>query len=232
MTEPPSVGKPTSRHKRVLDASGHHDLPLLGIGIFTINLMLMALNSAAVRQLSFTYPLSEILFFRYLAALLFFILLLQLGSQGWRGLATSRPWDHAIRSVAGLISLALLFFAYTRIPLADATALAYASPIFITVLSIFVLREHIGPRRWLAVICGFIGVLLIAQPGGTTWNVGTLAAIVSAVTGAFVATWLRRLSESENPTTTGFYYNGLGMLVCLAWVLQVGWLLPVISDWP
>ena len=216
----------------MLDARGQHDRPLLGIGLFLFNLTLMAILGAMVRKLSDTYPLSEILLIRYFAAFLLFILVLRLGSEGWRSLKTVRPFDHAVRSSAGFISLALLYFAYTKIPLADATALAYSSPLFITVLSIVVLGEHIGLRRWAAVICGFIGVLLIAQPAGGDWNVGTLAATGSAFTGALVAIWLRRLSQSENPATTGFYYSGLGSLVCLLWVMQVGWILPASGDWP
>ncbi len=222
---------PPSQRAKILDARGQHDLPLLGIGLFLVNLILMAILGAMVRKLSYTYPLAEILLIRYFAAFLLFVLVLRLGSEGWASLKTLRPLDHAVRSIAGFVSLALLYFAYTKIPLADATALAYSSPLFIALLSIVILGERIGLRRWAAIICGFIGVLLIAQPGGAAWNIGTLAATGSAFTGALVATWLRRLSESENPATTGFYYSGLGSLVCLFWVLQVGWIIPGAGDW-
>ena len=120
--------------------------------------------------------------------------------------------------------------ALSRIPLADATAIAYAAPIFITVLAIFLLGETIGLRRWLAVIAGFAGVLLIARPGGSGWDIGVLAAAGSAFGGAFVAIWLRKLSSSERSVTIGVYYNGLGLLVCFAWVALSGWRLPLGSD--
>ena len=134
--------------------------------------------------------------------------------------------DHAFRSIAGFTSLALLYYSLSRIPLADATALAYSAPIFITFLAIFLLKETIGVRRWIAIFTGFIGVILIAQPGGASWNLGVGAAIVSAITGALVAIWLRRLSSSERSVAVGLYYNSTGVVICLVWVLITGWLVP------
>jgi len=208
----------------------HRDHPALGIWTFIGNLLLMALLSATVRELvNRDYPLSEVLLFRYLFASGFFWIIL-LSTAGLAGLATQRPLDHAIRSISGIVSLGLLYFAITRIPLADATALAYAAPIFITVLSIFLLGEVIGLQRWLAVIAGFIGVLLIARPEADGWNIGVIAAAGSAFTGALVAIWLRKLSSSEKSVSIGIYYNSLGSLVCLVWVLWSGWLTPRAAD--
>ena len=210
--------------------SGHRDHPTLGIATFVGNLLLMVLLSAAVRELvNRDYPLSEVLLFRYLFASGFFWIIL-LSTAGLAGLATRRPFDHAIRSISGIVSLGLLYFALTRIPIADATAISYAAPVFITVLSIFLLGEAIGMRRWLAVGAGFIGVLLIARPGADTWDIGVIAAAGSAFTGALVVIWLRKLSSSENSVSIGIYYNHLGTLVCLAWVLLSGWLTPRGAD--
>ena len=190
----------------------------------------MALLSAAVRELvERGYPLSEVLLFRYGFASLFFWIIL-FSTTGFVALATRRPLDHAIRSVSGILSLALLYFAITRIPIADATALAYAAPIFITVLAIFLLGERIGLRRWLAVFAGFAGVLLIARPTADSWDIGVAAAAASAFTGALVAIWLRKLATSEHPVAIGIYYNNLGFVLCLLWVLLSGWLLPRGAD--
>ena len=202
--------------------SQHRDHPALGIATFVGNLLLMALLSAAVRELvNRGYPLSEVLLFRYVfASSVFWVVLFS--TAGLWVLATRRPLDHAVRGFSGIISLALLYFALTRIPIADATAIAYAAPIFITVLSIFLLGEIIGLRRWVAVILGFVGVLLIARPQTDNWDIGVLAALASAFSGAIVAIWLRKLSSSEKSVAIGIYYNGLGSLVCLGWVLAVG----------
>ncbi len=207
-------------------ASEQRDHPALGTATFIGNLVVMALLSAAVRELvSRGYPLAEVLLFRYVFASVMFIVIL-LSSAGLWALATRRPLDHAIRSISGLVSLSLFYFAITRIPIADATAIAYAAPIFITLLSIFLLGEIIGLRRWAAVIVGFVGVLLITQPQADSLDVGALAALGSAVTGAMVAIWLRKLSSSEKSVAIGIYYNVLGSLVCLGWVWLSGWLTP------
>ena len=204
----------------------YRDSPVLGIATFVGNLALMALLSAAVRELvNREYPLGEVLLLRYVfASGIFWVILL--ATSGLLALATRRAGDHAIRAVSGIVSLALFYFAITRIPIADATAIAYAAPIFIAVLSIFLLGEVIGPRRWAAVIIGFVGVLLIARPQGDHWDIGLLAALGSAASGAMVAVWLRKLSSSEQAVTIGIY----GSLVCLAWVLTSGWLTPRADD--
>lgn len=210
--------------------SQHRDQPLLGIATFVGNLLIMAMLSAAVRELiNRDYPLAEVLLFRYLfASGVFWVILLS--TTGFWVLATRRPFDHSVRSISGIVSLALLYYAITRIPIADATAIAYAAPIFITVLSIFLLGEVIGPRRWVAVMLGFAGVVMIARPQAESWDVGFLAAAGSAFTGALVAIWLRKLSSSEQPVAIGIYYNALGTLVCLGWVLLSGWLSPRAED--
>jgi drug/metabolite transporter (DMT)-like permease len=205
--------------------SERRDHPTLGVATFIGSLLLMSLISAMVKVLSITYPLSEILLFRFISAMLFFWLIL-LSTTGLTGLITRRPLEHALRSFCGIFSLAMLYYAVSKIPIADATALSYAAPIFITLFSIFLLDETIGIRRWLAVIVGFIGVVLIAQPAGAEWSSGVFAAIASAISGALVAIWLRRLSATERSVTIGLYYNSSGTLFCIGWVLVTGSLMP------
>ena len=205
--------------------SERRDHPAMGVATFVGNLLLMSLISALVKILATTYPLSEILLIRFVFAMLFFWVIL-FWKTGLSGLVTRRPMEHALRSLSGIFSLAMFYFAITTIPIADATAIAYSAPIFITLFSIFMLDEIIGIRRWLAVFVGFAGVLLIAQPGGAEWGPGMLAAIASAIVGALVSIWLRRLSASERSVTVGLYYNSSGTLFCIGWVLVTGALLP------
>ena len=210
--------------------TGLRDHPVLGIASFVGNLAIMALLAAGVRELvNRGYPLGEVLLLRYAFAFsIFWVIMITTASLAV--LATRNPVDHAIRSISGVMSLSMLYFAITRIPIADATAISYAAPIFITVLSIFVLGEVIGIRRWLAVVVGFVGMLLIARPQGSSWDIGLLAAVGSAFFGAMVAIWLRKLSRSEHSVAIGIYYNGFGSLVCLAWVFWAGWVTPRVED--
>ncbi len=198
------------------------DAPLLAVGFYVGNLLIMVLISALVKVLSEHYPVSQILFFRYVFAVipLFVYMMLTLGISSMK---TSRPGAHAIRSVSGVVSVSLFFYAIALIPMAEATMLAYASPIFITLLSIPVLSERIGPRRWLAVIAGFIGVVVITNPGSEIFSLGSFFAIGSAMTAALVVVWLRLLSDTESPTTTSIIYNTLGALVFALWAWIAGW---------
>jgi drug/metabolite transporter (DMT)-like permease len=82
----------------------------------------------------------------------------------------------------------------------------------------------------LAILVGFAGVLLIAQPGGTDWSAGMFAAIASAIGGALVAIWLRRLSATERSVTVGLFYNSTGTVVFIGWVLITGALVPQGTD--
>jgi drug/metabolite transporter (DMT)-like permease len=209
--------------------SERRDHPVFGITTFIGNMVLMALISALVKTLSLTYPLSEIMLLRFVFAMLSFWLIL-FTTAGFVVPSTSRPLDHVIRSFSGIFSLGMFYYAVSVVPIADATALAYSAPIFITLFSIFLLNEAIGLRRWTAVIMGFVGVILIAQPGGAEWNAGFAAATGSAITGALVVIWLRRLSNTEKSVAIGVYYNSTGTLVCLAWVIYTGWLFPLGGD--
>ncbi|MEM7206464.1 MAG: DMT family transporter [Pseudomonadota bacterium] len=205
-----------------------HDQPGFGIALFVINLILMAVMGAMVKTLSVSYPLTEILSYRFICAMLAFAITLP-SVGGLAGLKTSRPFGHAVRTVSGIVSLGLLYFALSTIPLADATALVYSAPIFIVVFSIPLLGETIGWRRWSAVLLGFIGVILIAQPGASM-NIGTLAGIGSAIGAALVSIFLRRLSKTEKTVTIGFYYNFTGTLVYTGWAISIGWVMPLASD--
>jgi drug/metabolite transporter (DMT)-like permease len=198
------------------------DAPLLAVGFYVGNLLIMVLISSLVKVLADSYPVSQILFFRYVFAVipLFVYMMLRLGISSMK---TSRPGAHAIRSVSGVVSVSLFFYAIALIPMAEATMLAYASPIFITLLSIPVLSERIGPRRWFAVIAGFIGVVIISRPGSEIFSIGSLFAIGSAMSAALVVVWLRLLSDTENPTTTSIVYNTLGAVVFAVWALVAGW---------
>ena len=198
------------------------DAPLVAVGFYVGNLIIVVAISALVKQLSDHYLVSQILLFRFAFAVipLFGYMLFSLGISS---LKTTRIKDHGIRSISGIVSLSLFFYAVSLIPIAEATMLAYSSPIFITLLCIPVLSEQIGPWRWFAVIAGFIGVIVITAPGTAVFSLGSLFAIGSAILAAVVSVWLRLLSDTENTTTISIIYNAAGTLVFVVWAWIVGW---------
>lgn len=193
------------------------------------SLVVMAGIGGLVKSLAGDISIAQILLFRYTLATLPFLLLLPRHG----GVDALRVRNHVglmIRTVSGITALAFYFYTIATIPLADATALAYAAPVFIVVLSIPVLGEKIGVQRWSAVAAGFIGVLLIAQPAGTGAYLGYLAGIGSAFFGAVVSVWLRVLAPTERTSTIAIYYNAAGAAVFACWVLVAGWISPTVSQ--
>jgi len=218
--------KPTNATETV---SHLGDRPLLGVTLLMGCLIAMAGISALVKLLGTDYPIQQLLMFRFgIAALIFLCLASRNG--GVQALKTRRPFDHAVRTLCGIVSLSAYFYAITEIPIADASAISYAAPIFVVVLSIPFLGERIGLQRWLAVLAGFVGMLLIARPGVMSLEVGYIAAIASALFGAMVVVWLRRLAKTEKTITSGFYYNTTGALLAVGWVLLTGWTTPSATD--
>ncbi len=200
----------------------------MGIALALGNLALMVIVSGLVKWLGGRFPVGELLFFRFAFALL--PLLFFLGRTGGVGaLRTTRPIEHALRCIFGVASISFFFTAITLIPLADATAIFFSAPLFVTALSVPLLGEAVGIRRWSAVLTGLLGVFILANPAGADLGPGIAVAVASAVFSALVTIWLRRLSRTEVTATIAIYYNGFGMLVCGVWALAAGWVVP---GWP
>lgn len=117
-------------------------------------------------------------------------------------LATQRPVLQILRGVGVLASSVLFVMALRSMPLADATATGFVAPLFVTALSIPILRETIGWRRWTATLVGFAGVLIVVRPGGAGFHIASLLAVGSALAWAFAMIMTRMMSRTESPLTT------------------------------
>ncbi|MGI9315789.1 MAG: DMT family transporter [bacterium] len=202
----------------------------LGTGLYLICILSMVLISMIVKLTSNYVPVQQILLVRFGLSLIPLVLIAII-SRKPVVLRTRRYSDHAIRSIAGVCSIGLFFVAISFVPLATATALAYTAPIFCVVLSIPLLGEIVGIRRWTAVLIGFGGVLLISWPGSSVWGAGSFAAIGSALCGGFVMVYLRKLSDTESALTSSLYYNLFGTIVFALWCFSVGWSTIREVDW-
>ena len=155
----------------------------------------------------------ELVFYRSLFSLpvvLFWVL----KRESLASLKPNRPLAHVWRSCLGLLSMGLTFQALILLPLADATAINFTAPIFATILSFLILREDVGVHRWGAVALGFVGVLIVARPGGSSLPIlGIAIALVGAVGQAGVTTTLRHLQRSENIAAIVFWFAIAGIVV-------------------
>lgn len=204
---------------------GIDESPLRAIVYKLASAIVLACMFALIKSLGSRYPVGEIVFARSAFALVPILWLLH-STRQWAALITSRPLAHLRRSVAGTLSLFLSFGAVTLLPLSTATALTYAAPLFITILAAPMLGERVPPRRWGAVLVGFLGVLIVVQPdmsAGLPMGkvLGVLAAIATAV--ALIA--IRQMAATESALAITFYFTLFGTLVGAA-------TLPFSAVWP
>ncbi|TAL37696.1 MAG: DMT family transporter [Phenylobacterium sp.] len=170
-------------------------------------------------------PVFEIIFFRNLFA--FVPLGLYIArTTGFSVLKTQRPFGHLIRATVGLTGMVCGFSAVQYLPLTEATALQFTSPLFMTALSALLLSEKVGRHRWAAVFVGFIGVLIMARPVPGEMNVpGVTLGILSALGAAGAMVAIRQISDTEKGPTIVFYFT-LGGVVLGAVGSMFHWVTP------
>jgi drug/metabolite transporter (DMT)-like permease len=195
-----------------------------GIGYVMASVLIFALANALVKWLVADYPVTEVIFFRCLFGLVpCGVLVLTHG--GLPALRTNRIREHALRAGSQFLGMVCIFTAFRMMPLADAVAIQFASPLFLTVLSIFLLGERVGVHRWSAVLVGFAGVLVMVQPGPGMLQSGAIFALGNALISASVTIAMRRMSLTESSTVL-VVYQGLITTVLGLCLLPFGWVTP------
>lgn len=188
----------------------------------------LTLLDVGVKWLTTDYTPPQIAFLRYIIGIGFAIAIASQAG-GVRTLKTSRPMGHLLRSVLNLATMLTFYYALARLPVADAIAIGYAAPLFMTVLSVPLLREQVGPRRWIAVLIGFAGVLLILRPSDAGFDVGSLLALLSAFLYALTLITSRQLSATESSHTMLFYYS-VAVLIAMGAIMPWLWVTPAWKD--
>lgn len=182
-----------------------------------------------VRQLSENYSAFEILFFRNLVAVC--VLLPPALKAGLSTLKTQRLPLHCLRAVLSYIGVLLLFYGIANIPLPDVTALSFTQPLFVVVLAALILKESVTAARWLAVLTGFVGLLVIVRPGIVAIEVATLLVMLSAFSYAVSNICVKRLMTTDTANQSVFYFNLLMLPIALVPALFF-WVTPPIEDLP
>lgn len=182
----------------------------------------------AIRLASAHLSTVEIAFFRNLFGLLFLLpMLLRPGQPLPR---TAQLPRYLLRTAIGLVSMLAGFWAIGHLPLSQAIALSYSTPLFVTLAAAFWLGENVRLRRWMAVLCGFAGVLIILRPGAATFSAGTLIALLAAVTSALVAIQIKQLARVDAANTVVFYTYAFWVPMSLLPAL-FAWTWPHGIDW-
>lgn len=209
------------------------------IGLKLISALLFALMSALVRQLGDVAPVGQMVFYRSAFAILPVLVI-----YAWRGelrtaIRTNRPLGQLGRGTLSTGGMFTNFSALTRLPLADVTAITFASPLITVALAAIVLKEHVRLYRWTAVVIGFLGVIVMLIPhldishygaaGAATATAGAAYAIISACCNAGTVIQTRRLTQSETTSSIVFYFS----LICAiagAATYPLGWHTPTWSE--
>jgi drug/metabolite transporter (DMT)-like permease len=145
----------------------------------------------------------EIGFFNTLFASAFLLVFTPQG-ESWRGFwRMQRPWAVHLRALSGLMAGVFSVYAFTTIPLAEVYALIFLAPLFVTLLSVVMLKEQVGPWRWFAVAAGFAGVMLVVRPGFRALEPGHFAALTVAFLAAVTIILMRSLAAERQTTMLG-----------------------------
>jgi len=151
---------------------------------------------------------TESLFYRQLIAMPLICFLIWRSQAGWPSIVTDKHRPHILRSCLGIFAMGLNFWAMTLLPLADATTISFTVPIFATLFAALILREKVGIRRWSAILIGFVGVLIVIQPGGSLIPAfGAAVALVGALVTASVTMVIRILGRTETSVVTIFWFS-------------------------
>ena len=195
----------------------------LGVLYGIASVACFAMMDASVKWLDM-FPVGQVLFSRFFFGLIP-ILMLVPRNEFKTFYKTTRPKLHAFRAIAGTLAIVALFIALREIPLADVVSLTFGGPIFVTLGSIFFLSEKVGIKRWLAVLIGFLGMLLIVKPAYEELNIFYIFPVIFCIFFACVALSIRSLSSTEPNYRIALYFSLLSMIVGLL-TLPFGWVMP------
>ena len=175
-----------------------------------------------------SYPLGQVIFFRgFFGLVLYYFVIPKERLKDFY--YTKRPILHFSRCFFGLIALLSIFIALRNLPLATVVSITFAVPIFTTIFSILFLSEKVGFFRWLAVIVGFIGIVVISEPGLSALNIYYIFPFIFVLGLSYVAISIRQLSSTEPVWLISLYFS-VAITLAGLFTIPYGWLMPNLKD--
>lgn len=208
-----------------------------------------SVNDMAIKFMSDGYALHQVVLIRSSVGMMVWLLLVMPFSGGWRTVKTKRLGMHILRGMCVVVANLSFFLGLAAMPLADAVAIFFVSPLLITVFSVVFLNERVGPFRWAAIAVGFAGVVVMVNPGSGSFQIAALLPILAATGYAFLHILTRKIGGTESAATMLFYiqltFIGASLLFGLALgdgrfagnahpsleFLTRAWVIPELSDW-
>jgi drug/metabolite transporter (DMT)-like permease len=194
---------------------------LAGIFFLCAGAFVFSLQDIVIKWISGAYPISQVLVIRCVVAMGPLLVILAWDG-GLGGLRTRRLGALLLRGGLLFLSYTTYYLAIAALPLAEAVALFYSAPLFILGLSVPLLGERVGPRQWLAVAFGFVGMLVVCRPGMGLFDPAALFSMVAAVVYAAGAVLARDLGRTERASVMTFYHNAVNLIAASALGLLAG----------
>lgn len=184
--------------------------------------LFFSVNDTTIKFLSSDYALHQIVLIRAGLGLVITMAFIAPFSGGWAVFRTKRLRAHLVRGTFTVLANITFYLGLAAMPMAQATAIFFISPILITVFSVVFLKETVGPWRWAAVAVGFLGVLIIVRPGAAAFQVAVILPILAAVCYAAFHTMTRRMGSTESAATMSVFTQITFIVVCVVIGLAVG----------
>lgn len=207
--------------------AGRFSAATLGVSAMLFGIFVFVLNDTLGKWLVQSYAVGQVLFMRSAVAL--FVLVLLMRSGGVRqALRAEKPGTQALRATLATLEVIAFYAAVAYLPLADTMAFWLAAPLYVAALSPLVLGEHVGWRRWTAIIIGFIGVLIVLQPSPGTLSAPAFIAVGGSI--AFALMMLTARSLRGTPDKTLSFWQTAAALIGGAVLAPFGWATPSLTD--
>ncbi|WP_319532175.1 DMT family transporter [uncultured Cohaesibacter sp.] len=203
---------------------------LAGIGLKLLSTVFFAVMIAMIKYVSETVPTGEVVFSRCFFAIIPLVIVAMIQGN-WRDcIRTKQPWLHVRRSIVGAFGMFCWFAAVGMLPLPEATAISFLSPLMVVALAAIFLKETVRVYRWSAVGVGFVGVMIILSPrfsqsSGDVQVLGAVLAVISTLFTAMAGILIRHMTQSEKNAAIIFYFFAATSIYSLA-TLFWGWVLP------
>jgi len=199
----------------------------LAISLKVLSVIFFVLMDVLIKKLSSDFNTFQIVFFRCFFGLFPVIVMVFITRSS---LKTAKINLHLLRAVIACVAMYCFFRAFGILPLADVSSISFASIMIITILAIFLLGEKVGLRRWMAIIFGFIGVLIVFRPGTSLFSYYSLLPLLGAIALSFAVIIMKKLLSYDSPPTCSFY---LHLFVALIYspLLFFDWQHPSLNLW-
>jgi drug/metabolite transporter (DMT)-like permease len=202
---------------------------LLGIYLKLGSLVLFCTMDAMVKALGSTYDAFQLMLFRSAIAMVPVAVIIWRAG-GLRSVRPNRPWMQALRIIVAFGSTLGFFYVFPRMPLVDAYAISYAAPLFMVALSVPMLGEPVGWRRWTAVVVGFLGVLIMLDPWGMEIHAMSLIVLGATFCYSLSTVMLRLLSRHDSDVVALFWLSLMTSAASLVGAVPA-WVRPTSIDW-